>query len=58
MSYKRTIEIEGPNENAIESFIHEIKKQADDGSRYGVDIEIRRVDQAESDQEVEFSNDY
>ena len=49
-NYKQTIEISGENQNSVENFIHEIRKQSDDASRYGVSIEIRRVDV--SDKEV------
>ena len=48
--YKQTIEISGENQNSVENFIHEIRKQASDAGRYGVNIEIRRVDV--SDKEV------
>jgi len=58
MSYKTTIEIEGPHENAVESFVATVIKNADDGSRYGVNLKIRRVDQSDSAESVEFSNDH
>lgn len=54
MSYKRTIEIEGPHENAVESFIHELRKQADDGQRFGIDLTIRRVKNHETSESTEF----
>lgn len=44
MSYKRTIEIKGPHENAVESFIHEVRKNADNAQRYGVNLQISRVE--------------
>ena len=53
--YKQTIEISGENQNSVENFIHEIRKQASDAGRYGVNIEIRRVDV--SDKDVEGFND-
>ena len=48
--YNQTIEISGENQNSVENFIHEIRKQASDAGRYGVNIQIRRVDV--SDKEV------
>ena len=53
--YKQTIEISGENQNSVENFIHEIRKQASDAGRYGVNIEIRRVDV--SDEEVQGFNE-
>ena len=58
MSYKTTIEIEGPHEKAVENFVHTIIKEADNGSRYGVNLSVRRVDMPESTESVEFSNDH
>jgi len=45
MTYKQTVEIKGDNRNAVESFIHEAKKQADEADKFGVDISIRRVEE-------------
>ena len=47
--YTQTIEISGENQNSVENFIHEIRKQASDAGRYGVNIEIRRVDVSDKD---------
>ena len=49
--HKRVIEISSDTENAVESFLHTIKNVADDGGRYGVEIEINRVEVKEG-QEV------
>lgn len=38
------IKISSDHENATESFLHTIKNIAADGERYGVDIEIERID--------------
>jgi len=51
MSYTQTIEIKADAENHVENFLHEVRKQADEASRYGVEIEISRVDV--SDKEVD-----
>ena len=51
MSYTQTIQINADAENHVQSFLHEIRKQADEASRYGVEIEVRRVDV--SDKEVD-----
>ena len=42
--YKQAIEISSDHENAVENFIHEVKKQANEGERYGVRIEINRIE--------------
>ena len=55
MTYTRTIEIEGPHENAVENFIHTVIKNANDGQRYGVELDVRRVDNHETDESAEFS---
>ena len=44
MSYTQTIQIKADAENHVQSFLHEIRKQADEASRYGVEIDVRRVD--------------
>jgi len=55
MSYTQTIQIKADAENHVQSFLHEIRKQADEASRYGVEIEVRRVDV--SDKEVDGFNE-
>lgn len=42
--YKQTIQIRSDSQNHVESFIHEIIKQSNDAGRYGVEIEVTRVD--------------
>ena len=49
--HTRVIEISSDTENAVESFLHTIKNVADEGGRYGVEIEINRVEVKEG-QEV------
>ena len=56
MTHSETIEITGPHENAVQNFIHEMRKQADEGRRYGVDINVRRVDTVETDEPTEFKS--
>ena len=51
--YSAIIEIKSDHANAVESFVHEIIKQADEGSRYGVNIDVTRL-QESSDHEVTF----
>ena len=51
MSYTQVIEIKSDSQNHVESFIHEVVKQSNDAGRYGVEIEVTRVDVA--DKEVE-----
>ena len=55
MSHTQTIQIKADAENHVQSFLHEIRKQADEASRYGVEIEVRRVDV--SDKEVDGFNE-
>lgn len=42
--YSIIVEISSDHENAVENYLHEMKKQADEGQRFGVDIQIRRVE--------------
>jgi hypothetical protein len=53
--YSQTIQITSDSQNHVESFIHEIIKQSNDAGRYGVEIEVTRVDV--SDKNVEGFND-
>ena len=57
MSYKKTIEIEGPDENSVESFVHAVMKNAHEGSRYGVKLKVTTVETDQS-QDVEFTNNH
>ena len=41
--YSELVKIESDHENAVENFIHEMKKQTDEASRFGVDISVTRV---------------
>ena len=50
-NYKHTIEISGESQNHVEQAIHEFRKHVDDAQRYGVELEIQRVDV--SDKEVD-----
>ena len=56
MTYRKTVEIEGPHENAVESFLNTIRKTADDGKRYGVEIQIAVIDSPKSDQKATFES--
>jgi hypothetical protein len=47
--YSQTIEITSDSQNHVESFIHEIIKQSNDAGRYGVKIEVKRVDVSDKD---------
>jgi ribosome-associated translation inhibitor RaiA len=49
--YSQTIEISAESQNHVEQAIHEFQKHIDDARRYGVDIQIRRVDVSEKDVE-------
>lgn len=40
------IEIKGP-ENSVESYVHELYKSADEGERFGVKIDIERINTEE-----------
>jgi len=42
--YEQYIKISGEASNHVESFIHEIIKQSKDGRRFGVDLEVERID--------------
>jgi len=44
MSKKITLEIKGDHSNQVESMYHEIVKQIDDAQRYGVNVEVSRVE--------------
>jgi hypothetical protein len=43
MSDEIYLKIECDHSNGAQSFYHEIKKQARDGQRYGVNIDVERV---------------
>lgn len=45
--HTRLIEISADDENSVESFLNNVRKQASEGQRYGVNIKIRRVDKSE-----------
>jgi hypothetical protein len=53
--YSQTIQITSDSQNHVESFIHEIIRQSNDAGRYGVEIEVTRVDVSDTD--VEGFND-
>jgi hypothetical protein len=42
--YTVTLQISGDRSNHVENFIHQVRKNADDAHRFGVDIDIRRID--------------
>ena len=42
--YSIIVEISSDHQNAVENYLHEMKKQANEGKRFGVDISVRRVD--------------
>ena len=43
MTYSKTIKLEG-TEQAVEQAIHELQKESKNAKRYGVDLEISRVE--------------
>ena len=42
-TYSELVKIESDHPNGVENFIHEMKKQTDEASRFGVDISVTRV---------------
>jgi len=55
MSHTQIIQIKSDSQNHVQNFLHEIRKHADEASRYGVEIDVRRVDV--SDKEVDGFNE-
>lgn len=51
------VEISSDHENAVESFYHNAVKQANEGRRFGVEINIRRVDPSELQELEGFENE-
>jgi len=54
MSHTIKLEITAESQNHAESLVHEIRKQADEASRYGVDVSIDRIPE-ETEHEADFS---
>lgn len=48
------LRISGDAANHVESFIHEIKKNAADGQRYGVTLDVEKIDLPEENEESGF----
>jgi hypothetical protein len=42
-TYSELVRIESDHPNGVENFIHEMKKQTDEASRFGVEITVTRV---------------
>jgi len=42
-TYSELVRIESDHPNGVENFIHEMKKQTDEASRFGVEISVTRV---------------
>ena len=49
--HTRIIAVSSEHENSVENFVHEIRKQADEAHRFGVEIEVERIDVEEVDVE-------
>jgi len=47
--HTRIIAVSSEHENSVENFIHEIRKQADEAHRFGVEINVERVELQEAD---------
>lgn len=54
--YSTYLKISAENENTVEQFINTIQKNALEGSRYGVEIDVKVVEPAKHDLE-DFSSD-
>lgn len=50
--YETYLKISGEASMQVESFVHEIRKNAADGQRFGVNLDVERVEL--DDQEAEF----
>ena len=48
-TYSELVKIESDHPNGVENFIHEMKKQTDEASRFGVDISVTRVQEKAED---------
>jgi hypothetical protein len=55
-TYSELVKIESDHPNGVENFIHEMKKQTDEASRFGVDITVTRV-QEEPEHTEGFDNE-
>jgi len=55
--YSVCLRISGPASNNVESFIHEIIKRSDEGHRFGVDLDVERIDDP-SEESTDFSNEH
>ena len=47
--HTRIIAVSSEHENSVENFIHEIRKQADEAHRFGVEINVERVELQEAE---------
>ena len=47
--YSICLRISGEASNHVESLFHELVKQADDGHRYGVNLEVERIEDPETE---------
>jgi len=47
--HTRIIAVSSEHQNSVENFIHEIRKQADEAHRFGVEINVERVELQEAD---------
>lgn len=56
--YSVTIEISGTDKNSVESFLNTVHKQVDEGRRrYGVDLDVERVEQQDDEGGFEKANE-
>ena len=48
------LRISGDAPNHVESFIHEVRKSAAEGQRYGVNLDVEKVELPEENDDAEF----